>query len=315
MKKLLTLFVISFIIMGCNKKESSTKPEVEKGKFDFTTMVDGVEREYIASIPTGYDGESAVPLVVMLHGTGGNGEKFYNISGWKELGEQENVITVFPSGLFKCVTDDGERKTTSKWNSQPDSRWHYCENVTPPDDIKFFRQMLGELRDKYNIDKRRIYFVGFSNGGQMCAKLSIYMGDEIAAIVESGASFDTLTTFNPVRKMPITYQMGNGDYGPGNEGPFIPLSDLDYAMSLQDHRLYTIVQTNINSFDLDSNYTITGDTNSVVIATFTPKDGNTTNNFNVVFIKGLTHQYPNGKNHWLYGAKVNWEWLKGFTLP
>jgi hypothetical protein len=28
----------------------------------------------------------ATPVVFMLHGTSGGGEKFYNISGWKEVG-------------------------------------------------------------------------------------------------------------------------------------------------------------------------------------------------------------------------------------
>jgi hypothetical protein len=31
-------------------------------------------------------------------------------------------------------------------------------------------------------------------------------------------------------------------------------------------------------------------------------------------IKGLGHQYPNGKNNWMKGAEVRWEWFKQFRL-
>lgn len=315
MKKLLAILLIPFLIMGCTEKEDPITPNIHFGKNKFTTLVDGSDREYIVSIPMGYDGSVEFPVVFMLHGTGGDGEKFYNISGWKELGEQENILTVYPSALSKCIITDGEQKTTSKWNSQPTSGWQYCSNVTPPDDVKFLSQIIDEIESKYKIDHKRIYFVGFSNGGQMCAKLSIQLGKRIAAIVESAGSFSVDTTFHPVRKMPITYQMGNGDYGPGNVGPFIPLSKLGSLLTLTDHRLYTISQVNIESFDLNPNYNITGDTNKVVVATYTPNDGNTTNNFNFALIKDLTHMYPNGVNHWMHGAQVNWNWLKQFSLP
>jgi hypothetical protein len=32
-------------------------------------------------------------------------------------------------------------------------------------------------------------------------------------------------------------------------------------------------------------------------------------------IKGLAHAYPNGDNHPLEAAVLNWEWLKQFSLP
>ncbi|MFA7325108.1 MAG: alpha/beta hydrolase [Candidatus Kapaibacterium sp.] len=315
MKKLLLFLTISFVFIGCNKKDEIVDPVIKNGKNEFTTIVDDVEREYIVSIPESYDGKSDVPVVFMLHGTGGDGERFYNTSGWKELGEKENFISVFPSSMNYCILDEDGQKKITKWNSIPFCSFEYCSNVTPPDDIKFLRQIIDELGKEYTIDSKRIYFVGFSNGGQMCVKLSILMGDKIAAIVESGALFDLDTMSNPVRKLPILFQIGNGDYGPANTGPFIPLSEFDKVLSSAEYQPYKIVQTHIKSFDLNPNYTISGDTNTVVYATFVPNDGNTTNNFNFAYIKDLTHQYPNGKNHWMIGAQVNWNWLKQFTLP
>lgn len=247
----------------------------------------------------------------MLHGSGGDGEKFYNISGWKELGEQENILTVFPSGLTRCVIDEGVQKTTSKWNSQPTDNWQYCQNVTPPDDVKFLGQIIDELDQKYAIDTRRIYFVGFSNGGQMCAKLSILMSDRIAAIVECAGSFniDSTLTFTPLRSLPIVFQLGNKESGE------VPLSMFETALNTPGYKPYTVQKAHVRIFDLNPNYTISGDTNTVVHARFTPNDGNTTNTFIFALVKDLAHEYPNGTNHWMHGAEVHWNWLKQFSLP
>ena len=117
---LILLVVISIFYIACNKKENSgtTQKEYVVGKNRFTTLIDGLEREYYVHVPKSYAASSAVPLVFMLHGTSGNGEEFYINSGWKEVGETNNLITVFPSSWRYCIIDeDGVRKTTTKWNS------------------------------------------------------------------------------------------------------------------------------------------------------------------------------------------------------
>ena len=47
------------------------------GKIRYTTVVDGITREYIVHVPEKYKGDIAVPLVFMLHGTSGSGDEFY----------------------------------------------------------------------------------------------------------------------------------------------------------------------------------------------------------------------------------------------
>ncbi|MBK7428222.1 MAG: alpha/beta hydrolase [Saprospiraceae bacterium] len=311
----LTFLALLIIFAGCQKNTDQIEPDVKSIKKVYTTLVDGISREYIVSVPKSYNGQSKVPVVFMLHGTSGDGEKFYNISGWKELGEQENILTVYPSSLSKCITEGTETKTISKWNAQPLLDWNYCQGVNPPDDVKFLEKVLNEIQLNYTIETKQVYFVGFSNGGQMCALLSIFMGDRIAAIVESAGSFNIDSTFIPKRNLPITFQIGNKDYGPGVEGPEIPLSDFETALNNQSYYLNRVKETHINSFHLNPNYSISGDTSTAMTATFLPLSGSENNSFNFVYIKGLGHEYPNGKNHWLNGARANWDWLKNFKLP
>jgi polyhydroxybutyrate depolymerase len=178
------------------------------------------------------------------------------------------------------------------------------------DDIKFLRSVVDDLNRRLKVDKKRIYLVGFSNGGQMAAKCAIEMSDILAAVVESAGSFSLESvTYTPKRKLPVTFQIGNDDWGPGNEGPDLPLSGLDSLLKRPDFKYYRISQAHIRHFNLDPNYTITGDTTSAVIAQYKSASGQPNNVFQFIMVKGVKHAYPN------FAASVNWNWLKQYSLP
>jgi poly(3-hydroxybutyrate) depolymerase len=300
---LLFLGFLAFSIASCQKKE-----EVINNNFA------GDDREYFVHVPAGYTASSPTPVVLMLHGTNGNGEDFYTNSGWKEVGELENIITVFPSSWKYCIVQDGQtHQNSEKWNAQP-AGWTPCVGETLRDDIRFLKSIITELDSKYKIDNKRIYLVGFSNGGAMASKCTYEMSDKFAAIVESAASLFGQQP-NPLRKLPILFQRGNEDYGPGGTGPTAPMTSLSFMLTdstttlLQGH-LYKFSQTNIHYFGLNPNFTISGDINSIVTATYTSKNPNEPLNiYTVALIKGLKHAYPNG------AAAKNWAWLKQYSLP
>lgn len=299
-------------LVSCNKKdETQDDPLYNTGKNRFTLTIDGTEREFYVHVPASYDGKTAFPVVFMLHGTSGNGEIFYNDSGWREIGEAEGIITVYPSSGRYCIIDpvDGQ-KTTTKWNTTPDAEWTFCAGETPLDDIRFLRAVIDDLNRRLEIDNKRIYLVGFSNGGAMAAKCSIEMSDLLAAVVESAGSFylDS-ATYTPKRKLPVTFQIGNQDWGPGNDGPALPLSELDSLLNYADFKYYRISQAHLRNFGLDPNYTITGDTSSAVVAHYTSNSGLPDNVFQFIMVKDIKHSYPD------FAAQSNWNWLKQFKLP
>lgn len=317
MKYCLFLFLTMGLLSlsSCTKDAEQVNNDYVKGKNRFTTLIDGDEREYFVSVPNSYDGNTAFPVVFMLHGTGGDGERFYNISGWKELGEIENIITVFPSSWRYCIKDDGKTKNITKWNITPDCEWYFCRGETGKDDIHFLNTVISELTERFNIDSKRIYLVGFSNGGQMAAKCAIEMGNVLAAVAENAGSFIIDTIYSPVRKLPVLFQVGNEDFGPGVTNPPIELSSFDSLLQTPGNVYYRIKTAHVRNFGLDSIFTISGNNQTVSIADFHSQNSNETNVFKMVFVEGLSHQYPNGKNHWMNGAKVQWEWFKQYTLP
>lgn len=320
MRTLGWIYLLFIFLPACKKDEvGQNNQNIKYGKNRFTTKIDGDEREYYVYVPAKYDGKQAVPMVFMLHGTSGDGEKFYNSSGWKEVGETNHILTVFPSSWRYCIISDGERANTTKWSSQP-AEWVPCEGLVLRDDVKFLRTIIDEMTARYNVDRKRVYLAGFSNGGQMAAKCTIEMGDVFAAIVESAGSFYLDTTYRPVRKMPVTFQIGNEDYGPGNEGPAIPLINLDTLLTspeinLRNGKYYLTSQTHIKSFMLNPVFTITGDTTKAVIAHYQPLNTAERHQFRFILIKDLKHAYSNGENHPYKAAEENWAWMKQFILP
>ena len=278
-----------------------------------TTIVDGVEREYFLHIPASYSENSAVPLVFMLHGTGGDGDKMYVGSGWAELAESENFIAVFPSSMRYKIDDGGELKNITKWNHTPDAEWTFQPGETGKDDIKFLRRVVNEVVGAYNIDAQRIYLNGFSNGGSMAAKCAVEMSDILAAVAANASSFYKDTTYIPKRNIPVIYQVGNKDYGPGNEGPEIPLIYFDSLIStpnlpIRNGKFYRIANNYTNNFNYAKEHTTTGDTNSILIASYLPIEADANREFRYIFVKGLEHNYPN------WAPTQHWNWMKKYTL-
>jgi polyhydroxybutyrate depolymerase len=293
----------------------STANPFIRGKNKFTTRVDGDTREYLVHVPQGYNLTTPTKIVFMLHGTSQTGETMYDKCGWKEVGEDENILTVFPTSWKYCINVSGSTRTTTKWNTVPDAEWTFCAGETPRDDIKFLRKIITELRSKFNVDTSRVYLVGFSNGGQMAAKCSILMGDVLAAVISNSVSFYTNTVYTPIRKLPVAYQVGNQDYGPGNTGPAIPLDSFSNLLQTPGNLVYRIARLYINNFGLNNTFTLTGDSTIALTATYAAPSGDPLNIFSFVVVSGLGHAYPNGDNHWMEAAKLHWLWLKQFAIP
>lgn len=325
LKTISFLLLLNAFFIQCQKFNvvegipSESEQPIFYGKNKILTRIDGDDREYFVHIPKSYMGKIAVPMVFMLHGTSGDGEEFYNRSGWREVGDTENIISVFPSSWRYCIHTDGETKNTTKWNISPDAEWTFCNGQSPRNDIKFLNVIINEMGAKYTIDNKRIYLVGFSNGGQMAAKCSIELSDKLAAVVQNASSFYLDTIYTPKRNLPVMYQVGNEDYGPGNTGPAIPMDRLSFLIStpgldFYNGKFHTIAKDHIRNFSLSPKFTISGDTSKATVATYMPLAANAKYEFQYVMVKGLKHAYPNGENHPMEAAKIHWLWMKRFSL-
>ena len=281
------------------------------GRNRYTTLVNGDTREYLVHVPRQYTPSTAVPVVFMLHGTSGDGQRFYDISGWKEVGDANTVLTVYPSSWQHCIFENGQRKNTTKWHVYP-ANFDYCPGEVPKDDVRFLLQALDELAARFTVDPARIYFVGFSNGGQMSGRMGIDASHRIAAVVSASGFLPAQASFTPQRKLPNLLLLGNLDdraFGAA-AGPM----DFDQLFA-QNAFIRGMMLTYVNTYGLDTAYVTGGDPATMVTLDTRGLSGEPQNLLHFDLVKDLTHNYPNGRNHPMQGAKRHWEWLRRFTLP
>ena len=152
-----------------------------------TLVHDGRKRQYLVHVPKGYNPTQPAPLVVAMHGGGGNLEIQANDTyyGLISKSEESGTIVVFPNGYSRRKT--GKLAT---WNAGECCGAASEEGI---DDVGFIRAILAELKAQLNIDSKRIYATGMSNGGMMSYRLACEMPDVFRAIAPVAGTDNTLT--------------------------------------------------------------------------------------------------------------------------
>lgn len=167
------------------RRAQSTRVINAPGTHARTLVHDGLKRQYLVHVPKGYDSSKPTPLVVAMHGGGGNMEIQANDTyyGLISKSEESGTIVVFPNGYSRRKT--GKLAT---WNA---GECCGAARDDDADDVGFIRAMLVELRKELNIDARRIYATGMSNGGMMSYRLACEMSDVFRAIAPVAGTDNT----------------------------------------------------------------------------------------------------------------------------
>lgn len=105
------------------------------------------------------DPKTKVPLVIDLHGMGGDPIYQSDSNGWTEKAAKEGFITISPD--YPGPTEEGENVVLN---------------------------ILEYAKVTYPIDESRVYLTGFSMGGASTAMMGLKNADKFAAIVVMGAS-------------------------------------------------------------------------------------------------------------------------------
>jgi polyhydroxybutyrate depolymerase len=168
-----------------------------------TLMHDGVERSYVVRVPGGLAQHSGpVPLVLVLHGGGGNADYAERMTGFTAKAEKEGFIVVYPEGTGRF------RKKHLTWNAG-----HCCGIAMERrvDDVGFIAALIDKLLVDFPVDPKRIYATGMSNGGMMTHRLGIELSDRLAAIAPVVATLfgDEITPPHPVSALMINGLLDN----------------------------------------------------------------------------------------------------------
>ena len=184
-------------------------PALMQGLVQRTLQSGGRERTYFIHMTQG--DAKALPVVIALHGGNGTAPRRARQMGFNAIGDREGFIAVYPQGV-NYGWNDGR--------GSPDM----LKRQDGIDDIAFFRALITELKALPQVDARRIYVVGGSNGGMMTQRLACEIPELIAASVAMVSSLPEplRDTCQPKFPMPILMMNGTADplvpYGGGAVG-------------------------------------------------------------------------------------------------
>jgi polyhydroxybutyrate depolymerase len=191
---------------------------------------DNLRRTYHIHIPLIYNQSVQLPLVIALHGRGGNGESMVLITrrGFDKLADKDGFIVAYPDGI-ELNWNDG------RMDEEANDRAHR-ENI---DDVGFISALIDSMIKDYNIDPKRIYITGISNGAMMSYRLACEISYKITAIapVDGNIPYLLLPECSPA--MPVSVLAINNV-----NDPLVPFEGGDIHSNFRRLKLGIVLSVN-----------------------------------------------------------------------
>jgi polyhydroxybutyrate depolymerase len=134
-----------------------------------------MDRAYFLHIPAGLNNQQLVPLVFVFHGFSESGLQARIYTSLDNIANANGFIVVYPNG-------SGSSGGFS-WNGSGCCGYALENNV---DDAAFVRAILADVGTMAQVDPKRIYAAGFSNGALLSYRLACTMSDMFAAVAPAG---------------------------------------------------------------------------------------------------------------------------------
>jgi polyhydroxybutyrate depolymerase len=168
----------------------------EPGSVPGRITVGGLQREFVVHAPPGYDGTEPAPLVLNLHGFGGDIESQDTSTDLPDAAGERGYIVVTPQGAPLDVPEDSPAAASAAgfegvafWNffgSEPGDVTVNGETIPlaeiGADDVAFIDALLDTVTEEYCVDAERVFSTGMSNGAGMSTTLGCELGERFAAI-------------------------------------------------------------------------------------------------------------------------------------
>jgi polyhydroxybutyrate depolymerase len=168
MRALIVVAVI--VIIGTPAAQAQSRPAAQAscnlpqmpGVLEQQFTSGNAQRSYRLFVPPGYDGRTALPVVLELHGSGGTSAGQARTSGFDDLAAREG---------FAVASLQADR-----------GRWNVPVSDARVDDVAYVSDVIDHIAARICIDQTRIYATGFSGGGRMSSLLACNLNARIAAI-------------------------------------------------------------------------------------------------------------------------------------
>jgi poly(3-hydroxybutyrate) depolymerase len=311
--------VPSMTTIATSSDESAADPlAYVTGSKSYFITVDDTRRSFIVYVPGGYDPSRPTPVVIAYHASNHNGGSMYKETNWAAKAEQENFIVVFPTSWKYLLTS----------SNQVEAKWYdLVMEVTEPtvefkDDVHFTRAIIESLKATFNVDEKRIYATGSSNGGYfVISRLLVQMSDVFAAFATAQVGPDIQTEVDTsvikTRTNTSLYKIFGTQDGLVSKEMGLPLPFPFRDEDILNHPNFkTMLLKTTTVLDLDISYTVQSDPNFTTL-TFDRSLVGADNEFIFQMLRGMGHLYPDGENNpaGLDAADVFWDFFMRHSKP
>lgn len=163
-------------------------------------------RSYLVHVPPKRPTSGGVatswPLVIVLHGSSGNGKSVEDMSAMDALADSALFLVAYPDGTggdFGLFPTD--------WNAGSCCGGANRDNV---DDLAFVSELIRQTATHVSVNSKKIYVAGFSAGARMAYHVGCQLSATVAAVaVVSGSLVDGGCT--PALPMPLIAMHGTDD--------------------------------------------------------------------------------------------------------
>lgn len=170
------------------------------GAAQHTVLSGGRARTYRLHAPPGLLKARPVPLVLVFHGGGGDGEGAASLTGFDALADREGFLVAYPDGIGKHWNDGRENADFETYRQRVD-------------DVAFVGATIDAISRDHAVDPHRVFATGFSNGGIFSHSLGARLSARIAAIapVSGGIAEPFRPRFRPERPVSVLIIHGTDD--------------------------------------------------------------------------------------------------------
>jgi len=185
---------------------SPTFKQIQSRSYDFKDA--GRPMNYELFVPTKYDRTKPTPLVVALHCLGSDAQHMIRYEGLTEQAEVRGFLVVAPMGYnsrgWYGSRGTGRASERGDAASDPANLGELSE--------KDVLNVLGLVRQEFNVDSRRIFLMGHSMGGGGTWYLGTKHADIWAALAPAApAIYTSPDVLVSVAKLPVIVVQGEQD--------------------------------------------------------------------------------------------------------
>jgi polyhydroxybutyrate depolymerase len=191
-------FLLITGLTACNAKPAviptaTAIPTITPLDTERTVTVKDRMRSYFMHIPKGITGQQTVPLVLVFHGYRESGTYARYYTEFDPIADVNGFIVTYPDGY--------------SWNAGGCCGDAQKNNTDEP---AFVRAIIADVETLVNVDLKRIYATGFSNGALLSYSLACQMSDTLAAVAPVDGAL-IYTPCKPQQPVSIIHVHGAND--------------------------------------------------------------------------------------------------------